>query len=157
MKKFYLIVLFLLNIYKLQSNPWDLDQETKKIYKTEINSSHQKHSDRAIAEGKKYYLLDFEHRALNFYDNVCPYCQLLKKPTQFHFEEKLNHFFVKRTHILPKAHCWGVALFFVEQLLSNPELLTCSCSEILSKISNAGDFQEKIHCFSMNQHPYYDL
>ena len=158
MKKLCLMFLCLLNLYGLKANPWDLDQETKDLFTSQLNSSYQKHIDKAIKEGKTFYLIDFERRILNFYDNTCSYCQDLKKPTLFHFEEKLRQsHFIKKTPTKPKAHCWGTTLFFVEQLISHPELLTSSCADILSEISNAPDFEEKVHSFSMNQHPYYSF
>jgi hypothetical protein len=145
-----------LNIFGLKAAPWDLDQETKDLFDSQINSSYQKHLDEAIAKGKNFLLVDFEDKILNFYDKTCSYCQDHKKSSQFNFEERLNQFnFKKKWLNQPKAHCFGTTLFFIQYILSKPQVMMHACADIFSEISNASDFEEKVHFFSMNQHTYY--
>ncbi len=140
---FLFLILFInLTIGNLNAYPWDLDFETKEHLIKHIDSVHQKYLDKAVAQGKEHYLIDIAEKPINFSSKECHYCR--------HFDS-LDTFLFHRRGYHPKAHCFGVTIFFIQYFLEHQKKMFQSCSNMLSTIAKNENFQENAHSYSMNQ------
>lgn len=147
MKTCILIIILSFKLIALEVPPWDLDSVARDLLNSQIDAIHQKRNNESVAQGKIYYMVDFERKRVNINSKDCHYCQHSERLRYFYFEKKWPD--------QPEAHCFGSVLFLIQYLLGHPQSMTHSCKEILSEIQNESNFEEIAHSLSMNQHAYY--
>lgn len=158
MKYLSIISILFLSISKLKGNPWEIDKSTRDVYASRLSSCYQKHKCKAWSYGRSEYFTDFAIRTLNFRNTDCKYCQNPGTSSRYNPHDELAKLhFKKIKDEQPSAHCWGVSLLFIKQLLNSPQLFEQSCTYILSVISKTPKFKEQAHFFSLDQYPYYQL
>ncbi len=136
-----------LGLFLYGHNPLDLDQKTRDEINQHIETVKQKRNDEAVKNGKKHFLIDLEKNRININARNCRYCQISEKLNKFNFKKKWPD--------QPNAHCFGSTLYLINYLLTHPKSIDHSCLEILSEIQNQPNYEELVHSFSMNQHPFY--